>query len=51
MIDLIELIYEIITFGTHGQHGLDDIVFFIICLGIWWILWKILKKYVLRWER
>jgi hypothetical protein len=53
MIDLIQLIHEIITFGVHEQqHGLDDTVLFLISLGIWWIIYKTLRKLTgLRWER
>lgn len=40
MIDLIELIHDIITFDTHGSHGMDDIVVFVICCGIWYCLYK-----------
>jgi hypothetical protein len=46
MIDLIQLINEIITFGVHGQnHGLDDTVLFLISLGIWYLIYKTLTRF------
>jgi hypothetical protein len=41
MTDLIEKIFEIITFGQHGNHGIDDIVLFLISLGIWFVIYKV----------
>ena len=41
MTDLIDKIFEIITFGQHGNHGIDDVVLFIISLAIWYVIYKI----------
>ena len=41
MTDLIDKIFEIITFGQHGNHGIDDIVLFLISLGIWFVIYKV----------
>lgn len=46
MIELIQLIHEIITFGINGQnHGLDDLVLFLISLGIWYLIFKTLSRF------
>ena len=46
MTDLIDKIYEIITFGQHGNHGIDDIVLFLISLGIWFVIFKVVMHLI-----
>lgn len=56
MIDLITLILKIITFdiidiSVSGSIQEEELLIFVVSIIIWFILWKTLKKYVLRWER